>query len=180
MAPDAGVVDEAPVEIAALVDEHHATLYRYAFRLTGSALDAEDLTQQTFLAAQVKLAQLRDAKSSRGWLFTILRNCYLKSLRRRWPVTAGSLELDLNGIPDELPHTEEIDRDALQAALDELPPEFKVVLMLFYFEGCSYKEIAQRLRLPTGTVMSRLSRAKGHLRARLLEAEMAGEPRRAT
>jgi RNA polymerase sigma-70 factor (ECF subfamily) len=58
--------------------------------------------------------------------------------------------------------------------LNELAPEFKVVLMLFYFEDCSYRDIAQRLGLPAGTVMSRLSRAKSHLRARLVEPELQG------
>ena len=56
----------------------------------------------------------------------------------------------------------------MQLALDEMAPEFKIVLVMFYFEELSYKEIAEKLALPLGTVMSRLSRAKGHLRHRLL------------
>ena len=68
-------------QIARLVVDHHADVYRYAYRLAGSSVDAEDLTQQTFLAAQLKLAQLRSSDTARAWLFTILRNCYLKSRR---------------------------------------------------------------------------------------------------
>src|SRR5688572_30030058 len=63
-----------PLSIESLVLEHHAVLYRYAFRLTGRVQDAEDLVQQTFLAAQQKLDQLRSVETARAWLFTILRN----------------------------------------------------------------------------------------------------------
>jgi RNA polymerase sigma-70 factor (ECF subfamily) len=59
----------------------------------------------------------------------------------------------------------------LQAAINELADEFKLVVMMFYFEGLSYRQIADQLHLPLGTVMSRLSRAKGHLRARLFETD---------
>ena len=64
-----------------------------------------------------------------------------------------------------------MDSAELQAAIDELPAEFRVVVAMFYFEECSYREIAEKLDLPIGTVMSRLARAKGHLRAKLFETE---------
>src|SRR5262245_578763 len=70
------------VDVATLVAEHHAELFRYAYRLTGSVHDAEDLTQQTFLTAQAKLDQLRDAACARSWLYAIVRNTYLKSRRQ--------------------------------------------------------------------------------------------------
>jgi RNA polymerase sigma-70 factor (ECF subfamily) len=163
------MTEELPaLDIARLVAEQHAAVYRYAYRLTGAVCDAEDLTQQVFLSAQRKLGQLRDPQRARGWLFAILRNCYLKTRRKRVPLTATKVELDVESIPDDLPEELVIDPDQLQAALDELPGDFKIVLLMFYFEGCSYREIAQKLTLPPGTVMSRLSRAKGHLRARLL------------
>ena len=146
--------------IARLVVDHHADVYRYAYRLAGSAVDAEDLTQQTFLAAQVNLGQLRSAEAARSWLFAILRNCYLKSRRRRLPVNAASVEIDVNEIP--APTTASpIDRERLQAALDELPEEHKLVLLMFYFEDCSYREMAAQLDVPLGTVMSRLRVPKG-------------------
>ncbi len=162
------MAENPALDMALLVAEQHAAVYRYAYRLTGAVCDAEDLTQQAFLAAQRKLGQLRDPQHARGWLFAILRNCYLKTKRKRLPLTAASLDLDIESIPEELPDELAIDPERLQAALDELPDEFKIVLLLFYFEGCSYREIAEKLSLPAGTVMSRLSRAKGHLRARLL------------
>ena len=156
-------------EVAKLVAAHHEILYRYAFRLTGSVADAEDLTQQTFLIAQAKLDQLRDADRSRNWLFAILRSCFLGSLRQRRPVPAANIGLDVNDVPAEGADENDIDRERLQTALDELPDEFRLVLVMFYFDGCSYREIAKKLSLPPGTVMSRLSRAKGHLRRKLFD-----------
>jgi RNA polymerase sigma-70 factor (ECF subfamily) len=158
--------DDTRLNIADLVQRYHAELYRYAYRLSGSQADAEDLTQQVFLTAQVRGHQLRDERHVRSWLFTILRNTYLKMVRRPSPVSAASLDLDLNGVPAAMAETP-VDRERLQAALDNLPPEFKIPVLMFYFEGCSYHEIAQQLGVPDGTVMSRLSRAKAYLRRKL-------------
>lgn len=158
-----------PVEIAQLVADHHAAVFRYAYRLAGVTCDAEDLTQQAFLAAHMNLDQLREPEHSRGWLFAILRSCYLRMCRQRRPIAAANLDLDLNALPDDLPEEWVVDSDELQQAINELPDEFKLVVLLFYFEGCSYREISEKLNVPTGTVMSRLSRAKARLRARLFD-----------
>ena len=88
------------------------------------------------------------------------------SRRQRIPVPAGHLEIDLANVP-EATTPEQIDSGQLQAAIDSLPDELKLVLGMFYFERCSYREIAAQLAIPMGTVMSRLSRAKGHLRRQL-------------
>lgn len=165
------MADHQQPEIARLVVEHQAALYRYAYRLAGNATDAEDLTQQTYLQAQGKLHQLRDPDHARVWLFSILRNCYLKSLRKWVPLPETDLRISLANVPEDVGQTI-IDQQRLQAGLDGLPAEFKVVLLLFYFEDCSYREIAERLDLPMGTVMSRLSRAKQHLRTILFEPEV--------
>ena len=158
---------KAAVEIGQLVREYHAIIYRYAFRLSGSAQDAEDLAQQTFLQAHEKLHQLREPERVRGWLFTILRTTFLKQCRQRKLEPASSVELPIDEIPED---TDEdwLDEQALQSALDELPAEARLVLTMFYFEQLSYKEIAAKLDIKTGTVMSRLARAKSKLRAKLL------------
>jgi len=165
--------ERASMEIAQLVAENHQAVYRYAYRLSGSVADAEDLTQQAFLVAQQKLGQLRKAASARSWLFVILRNCFLKDRRRRQPVPAVNIRLNIDTVPVEPPPETEIDRERLQRALDRLPDGFRLVLVMFYYEDCSYREIAEQLDLPIGTVMSRLARAKGHLRSMLFEPEPA-------
>jgi RNA polymerase sigma-70 factor (ECF subfamily) len=156
------------IDIRSLVQEHHQDVYRYAYRLAGKEVDAEDLTQQTFLIAQQRLHQIRQPERVIGWLFTILRSCYLKTKRKFEPLSASSLELEIDSIPDE-PIEETFDKEALQAALDKLPDDFKLVVVMFYFEQCSYKQIAEQLEIPIGTVMSRLTRAKSRLRACLFE-----------
>lgn len=167
-------------DLVRLVHEHHVPLYRYAFRLCGNVADAEDLVQQTFVVAQEKLHQLRQADSVRSWLYTVLRNGFLKSRRRPRPVAAESVELDIESVPEAVADGEEIDRERLQLVLDALPDEYRLVLVMFYFEECSYREIAAKLNVPIGTVMSRLSRAKQRLRCGMLAGdgvEPVGRPR---
>jgi len=154
------------MEIRRIIHEFYQPVYRYAFRLTGSAADAEDLVQETFLMAYSRSDQLRDEAKAGAWLFGILRGCVGKYFRRRRPALAGNVQLDLDRLPATLPD-EPLDQQQLQAALQELPEDFRRVLLMFYFEDLSYLEIAAALDLPIGTVMSRLARAKTHLRQKL-------------
>ena len=161
----------APWDIAQLVSDYHLALYRYAYRLTGSVQDAEDLTQQVFLIAQQKLDQVRDAEGVRGWLFTVLRNSFLKSCRHPQPV--ASADFDINKIPDyQIPDhaiEQRIDGTQLQTAINALSDDFKIVILMFYFEHRPYRVMAELLDIPLGTVMSRLARAKANLRRALYE-----------
>jgi RNA polymerase sigma-70 factor (ECF subfamily) len=178
------MLDSPPVEpnggtppewdLARLIHEHHGSLYRYAFRLTGNTADAEDLAQQTFVIAHEKLHQVRQAANVRGWLFAVLRNCFLKSRRRPRPLSGSGIDLDVRDVAEDAIAAETIDREQLQHALNALSDEFRLVLVMFYFEECSYKEIAEKLEIPLGTVMSRLSRAKQRLRERLVSENASG------
>ncbi|HET6423993.1 MAG TPA: sigma-70 family RNA polymerase sigma factor [Planctomycetaceae bacterium] len=157
--------DGAPaVTVADLLHAHYAFVYRVAYRLSGSAADAEDLTQQTYLQAQTHLSQLRETSRSRPWLASIVRNLFLRARRRGGRAVAWNP--DWEPAADTEP-PEKIDSESLQAAIDELPDEFRVPLVLFYFRELSYKDIAAELEIPLGTVMSRLARAKAHLREQL-------------
>src|ERR1700674_4748144 len=109
----------APWDIAQLVADYYPALYRYAYRLTGSVPDAEDLTQQVFLIAQQKLDQVRDAEGVRGWLFTVLRNSFLKSCRQPRPQPVASSGFDFNKVPDEVIE-QSIESTQLQAAINAL------------------------------------------------------------
>lgn len=167
-----------------LVEAHYEALYRYAYRLSGSAADAEDLTQEAFCKAQTNLSQLRDAERAKPWLFSILRNAYLHRTRAERQQHFVSLDAAADvaePLNDSLP---EIEPESLQQALAELPEVFRTPVILYYFEDFSYRDIAEQMDLPIGTVMSRLARAKAHLRARLLQPErppvLADTRRRAT
>jgi RNA polymerase sigma-70 factor, ECF subfamily len=162
-----------PSAMVQLVADHHQELYRYAYRLSGSVPDAEDLTQQVFLIAGQKIDQVRDAGSVRGWLFTVLRNCYLKARGKRLALPIA--DFDCSAIPENVPE-QPVDTRDLQEAIDSLGDEFKIVVLMFYFEHRSYREIAELLDIPPGTVMSRLARAKGHLRRRLTDGRAATAP----
>jgi len=150
-----------------LVEDHYAALYRYAYRLSGTADTASDLTQETFCKAQAQLSQLRDPERAKAWLFSILRNAYLHQVRADRAHRLVSLE-HAGEVPQALPDPfPEVEPEKLQAALNAIPEGFRTPLILFYFEEFSYRDIAEHMDLPIGTVMSRLSRAKAHLRHRL-------------
>lgn len=157
------------VEMNELVDRHYAEVYRYAHRLCGSASEADDLVQEAFLTAQSKGTQIRDAAGARAWLYTVVRNAYLKQWRS--PARRRGRSLDQSPEPvverDPLELNLEFDGEALQNALLELSEEYRTPLLLYYFGDLSYREIAEQIEVPIGTVMSRLSRAKTWLRERL-------------
>jgi RNA polymerase sigma-70 factor (ECF subfamily) len=158
-----------------LVDQHYVALYRYAYRLTGSADEAGDLTQETFCKAQAQFGQLRDINRAKAWLFSILRNAYLHKVRSEKQHRQVSLDsvAEPPGAPDaELP---DVEPQRLQTILQELPEGYRTPLILFYFDDFSYRDIAEQMDLPIGTVMSRLARAKVQLRQRLTSEN--GQPR---
>ncbi|HUG92082.1 MAG TPA: sigma-70 family RNA polymerase sigma factor [Planctomycetaceae bacterium] len=162
--------------LSVLVDRHYRLVYRFACRLTGSTADAEDVTQQAFLTAQSRLDQLRDEARAGGWLCAIARNAWLKSLRKH----GGLITTPLDGTDEPaaaLPPESLIDTEALQAILNQMPEEYRTALILFYFDEFSYKDIADHLGIPLGTVMSRLARGKAHLRRRLAALEGVGSGR---
>ena len=160
---------ERQQRVAELIGQHYELLYRVSFRLTGSVADAEDLTQQTFLTAQQKLHQLREADSAKSWLLAILRHHFFRNRSR-----AARQSVPLESLPEpkiSADEPAELNSEELQTVLNELPEEFRFPLVLFYFHELSYQEIAEQLSVPLGTVMSRLSRGKQHLRRRLLNDE---------
>jgi RNA polymerase sigma-70 factor (ECF subfamily) len=162
------------VDIESLIAAHHVTVYRYAYRLTGNASDAEDLTQQTFLLAHQQLHQLRESSKALSWLLTIVRNSFFKMIRRQRPNCAANLELDVDQIEQPQLKQLTIDTEKIQLAMNRLDEQQRVMLTMFYFEQLSYKQIADQLKIKIGTVMSRLSRAKAKLRGTLMMAGFDG------
>jgi RNA polymerase sigma-70 factor, ECF subfamily len=169
--------NKAGLDIAQLVAANYQAVYRYAYRLSGSVVDAEDLTQKVFLTAQGNIGQLRNIDSSRSWLFTILRNCFLRDRQRQRPIVEADLAFNIDHFAFESQEVQDIDSEKLQAALNEIPELSRLMLVMFYFEDLSYREIAQELALPIGTVMSRLARAKARLRSKLISSKRSSSNR---
>lgn len=150
------------------VRDHAEAVFAYLYRLAGSISAAEDLSQEVFLTALRKGSQIRDPEKVRGWLMAVARNAYLASRRASQALPTVELPEPAEIADDDAADEHwAFDEERLQDALTELPDDYRVVVLMFYFEELSYREIADQLQLPIGTVMSRLSRAKAQLRSKL-------------
>jgi RNA polymerase sigma-70 factor (ECF subfamily) len=151
-----------------LVATYYEGLYKFAWSLTRSPDDAADLTQQTFLIWAEKGHALRDPSKVKSWLFTSLYREFLRQNKRGQRVTAIDQEiLETRQDPDLVSNVRRMEaREALEA-LHQLDPVYREPLMLFYLEDLAYKEIAEVLDIPIGTVMSRLARGKAQLKNHL-------------
>ncbi len=155
-------------------------LYRVALRLTGQATDAEDLVQDTCLRAFRALDQLRHLPAAKVWVFSILRSVFLRQAERR-PSRAALIsieEIDASLLtPSDalhdayegfLPMRQTLLQETREAIL-KLPLPYREAVILAHIGGFSYREMAQILAVPVGTVMSRLFRGRRMLRAYLAE-----------
>ncbi|AZI58127.1 RNA polymerase sigma factor SigE [Nakamurella antarctica] len=154
-----------------IVRDHGDRVYRLAYRLSGNQYDAEDITQETFIRVFRSLASFKPG-SFEGWLHRITTNVFLDMVRRRQRIRMEALPTETDRIVGNEPSPEQafeaanLDPD-LQAALDELLPEFRAALVLCDVEGLSYAEIGQTLGVKLGTVRSRIHRGRQALRAGL-------------
>jgi RNA polymerase sigma factor (sigma-70 family) len=154
-----------------VVREHADRVYRLAYRLTGNAHDAEDLTQETFIRVFRSLASYQPG-TFEGWLHRITTNLFLDMVRRRARLRMEGLPEDTDRLPGGGPDPEQIYSEthldpALQASLDELAPEFRAAVVLCDIEGLSYEEIGATLGVKLGTVRSRIHRGRAALRGSL-------------
>lgn len=160
-------------------------LYRTALRMTRSSSDAEDLVQETYLRAFRSLHQFTEGTNLRAWLFRIMTNTYINDYRKRQRRPTNTSLDDIEEFylydhlvdavaqqPSDNPEDEVLERLTtadITDAIDELPEEFRQVVTLADVEGFSYREIADILQIPVGTVMSRLFRARRRLRKALYD-----------
>ena len=154
-----------------VVREHADRVYRLAYRLTGNRHDAEDLTQETFIRVFRSLASYQPG-TFEGWLHRITTNLFLDLVRRRARLRMEGLPEDTDRLPGGGPEPEQVWSDthldpSVQAALDELAPEFRAAVVLCDIEGLSYEEIGATLGVKLGTVRSRIHRGRAALRASL-------------
>lgn len=156
-----------------IVDAHYQGLFRFALSMCRRESTAQDLVQQTFLQWAKKGHTLRDAAKVKTWLFTTIYREWLSMARKEKTHPEVEFEPDLHGGTQAGDDGENprVDSATLQAALEQLDPNHRAPLVLFYLKELSYRDIAETLGVPIGTVMSRLSRAKDHLRAILRRIE---------
>lgn len=158
-------------------------LYGAALRMTRNPADAEDLVQETYAKAFAAFASFQEGTNLRAWLFRILTNTYINIYRKkqRQPFQAGTDELTDWHLHEAESHLSTglrsaevealdhlVDADIVQA-LGELPEEFRLAVYLADVEGFSYREIADIMETPVGTVMSRLHRGRSLLRTKLTD-----------
>jgi len=149
-----------------IVDAHYAGLYRFGLSMCRNEATAQDLVQHTFLQWARKGHTLRQAAKVKTWLFTTLYREWLTLARREKKHETVEFQPDVHGaVLDEAEEEPSLDNASLHAALQELDPNYRAPLVLFYLKELSYRDIAETLSVPIGTVMSRLSRGKDHLRA---------------
>lgn len=158
--------------------EHIDGLYGYALVLTRNRSEAEDLVQETYVRAIGAAGRLRNDSNVKGWMFTILRNIWLNQLRQR---RAAPQMVELDGEegaagsvvePSKNPHAayvSKVEGELVREAIQQLPVDFREIILLREYEELSYQEIAEILDCPAGTVMSRLGRARSKLRTILSE-----------
>lgn len=172
---------ERPVSLdfESLVEQHYRSLFQFAFSLTQSESDACDLTQQTFYIWATKGHQLREAAKVKSWLFTTLHREFLESRRRssRFP------HYELSQVESDLPtvspaRVNQLDSAQVLHALAEVDQVFQGPVALFYLEDYSYKEIADILAVPIGTVKSRIARGLAQLQRRLADLPSARPPQK--
>lgn len=168
-------------EFDILFREHINGLYALALKMTRNRLDAEDLVQDTALKAFRYFHRFDRGTNFRAWIYRILTNNFINEYRRikRRPTQIDMDDVafrlederadfwhDLNDRSNEFDYTDVFD-DEINAAMAKLPDEYKMVVLLADVEGLSYKEIAEVIQHPLGTVMSRLHRGRKMLQKRL-------------
>lgn len=158
-------------EFTAVVDQWYDPLYRFALSLCSNPDNALDLTQNAFRKLASKSHQLRDTSKAKSWLFSVVQREYIDDYRhnRRFPKTHIDATLPIADTATPAPQGDSIDAQKAIDALSQIEERFRAPIALFYLQDFSYKEISELLEIPIGTVMSRLRRAKDHLR-KILEA----------
>ncbi|GAA1398133.1 sigma-70 family RNA polymerase sigma factor [Luteococcus peritonei] len=158
-------------------------LYGAALRMTRNPADAEDVVQETYAKAFSSFKQFTPGTNLKAWLYRILTNTYINTYRKaqRQPQTTGGADVEDWQLAQAESHTSTGLRSAEMEALDRIPdgavldalnalaPDFRQAVLLADVEGFSYKEIAEIMGTPIGTVMSRLNRGRTQLRAKLAD-----------
>jgi len=159
-----------------LVDRYEKKLQRYARRFLFQQDDVDDLVQEVFLKAFSNLQGFNTQLSFSSWIYRIAHNTFINKIKKREhePMLVFDADTIFGAIKsEEKTDTETLNdenKEFVEMSLDKLPPKYREVVVLLFFEEMSYKEISDILKIPTSTVGVRISRAKKQLR-KILEAE---------
>jgi RNA polymerase sigma-70 factor, ECF subfamily len=154
---------------------HMTDLFRTALRMTGDRTRAEDAVQEAYLQAWKSFDRFESGTNCRAWLFRILFHC-VHHHRRKWfrfPVLKETEEFIEANLTAPEPVAESLRDEQILGALDQIPTDYKSVVLLVDIEEFPYKEAAEILNIPIGTVMSRLSRGRKLLRHKLADTAVS-------
>ena len=160
---------------------HLDAMYNFALRLTSDPSDAEDLVQDTIVKAFRFFSSYEKGTNAKAWLFRILKNSYINNYRKKskkpnqvdydevatFYETIRAERTDTSDLEDKM--FRDLIDDDISNALDELPEDFRTVVLLCDVEGFTYEEIANMLDVPIGTIRSRLHRGRNLLKSQLME-----------
>lgn len=160
---------------------HLDALYNFALRLTSDPNDSEDLVQDTVVKAYRFFSSYEKGTNAKAWLFRILKNSYINNYRKKskkpqqvdydevstFYETVRAERTDTSDLEDKI--YRELMDDDITGALEQLPEDFRTVVLLCDVEGFTYEEIANMLDVPIGTIRSRLHRGRNLLKAQLME-----------
>jgi RNA polymerase sigma-70 factor (ECF subfamily) len=184
---DPTVTQESSAELLARFEEHALgyldQLYGAAMRMTRNPADAEDLVQETFTKAFSSFSQFKPGTNLKAWLYRILTNTFINNYRKSqrqpqmassegvedWQLARAEAHHPLGLRSAEMDALDRITDHQVKEAMADLPEDFRMVVFLADVEGFSYKEIAEIMDTPLGTVMSRLNRGRAQLRSKLAD-----------
>lgn len=175
--------EEQTLDFATAVTPFAGQLYPTALRMTRNPADAEDLVQETFTKAFANFHQFRAGTNLRAWLYRILTNTFINNYRKKqreprqettdeikdWQLAAAEKHTSAGMRSAETEVLDRLPDSDIKQALARLPRDFQEVIYLVDIEGYAYKEVAERMNTPLGTVMSRLHRARRQLREMLAD-----------
>ncbi|HRD01257.1 MAG TPA: RNA polymerase sigma factor [Candidatus Saccharicenans sp.] len=163
-----------------LVDCYSKRIFNLAYQFAGSRQEAEDLTQEIFLKLFRSLSKYDFERDFTAWFLTLSRNYLIDEFRKRKAEKSQRFDGEASSLPavekdnPEIRYLDEEKAEMVRLGLQQLPPELRMVLVLREIEGFSYEEIAREIKVPLGTVKSRVNRARIHL-ARIILDKTGGK-----